>query len=222
MFYGFGVIRLCIFLYLSTQWREIMNFWSSKERPFLTFPYTRLEGTSLSTKIRFIGILFFTLFLIEHLLFQVLMEEANQYQIKLCNVTSISTLNNFMRRVRPHLLEVLPFHWTIFVIFQWLISVLAFGWNFVDFFIIILSLGITSRFTQINERLKRAKIFEMNHKFWHDTRIHYTNLVDLLQYIDKKIAALILLAISHNLFLICTKVFEAIRLNSRIICEYFN
>lgn len=211
MFYGFGVIRLCIFLYLSTQWREIMSYWHAKERPFLALPYVRIEGISLSLKIRLTGLVFFTLYLIEHLLFQVLMEEVNQHQIMLCNVTHLSALNNFMRIVRPHLLEILPFHWTIFIIFQWLISVLAFGWNFVDYFIIIISLGISTRFTQLNERLKRTKCHEMGSKFWIDTRVHYTNLVDLVQFIDKKIAALVLIAMSHNLFLICTKVFESIR-----------
>lgn len=211
MFYGFGVIRMCIFLYLSTQWRIIMSYWHKKELPFLNFPYVRLKGFSLSLKIRIVGALFFVLFLIEHLLFQVMMEEANQYQIKLCNVTSITALNNFMRRVRPHILEVLPFHWTLFVVFQWLISILAFGWNFVDYFIITLSLCLSTRFNQLNERLKRVKNHEMDSQFWLDTRVHYTNLVDLLQFIDKKIAALMLLAMSHNLFLICTKIFEAIR-----------
>lgn len=189
------------------------------ERSFLNLPYTRLKGISLSLKIRLIGALFFGLFLIEHLLFLVLMEEANQYQMKLCNVTSITALNNFMRRVRPHILEVLPFHWTLFVVFQWLISILAFGWNFVDYFLIILSLCMATRFNQLNDRLKRTKNHEMDNKFWLDTRIHYTNLVDLLQYIDKKIAALVLISMSHNLFLVCTKVFEAIR--CRYLYQYF-
>jgi gustatory receptor len=212
MFYGFGLLRLVIFLFLSTRWREIMIYWSKKEQPFLDLPYTQIRGFTLALKIRLIGILFVILFLTEHLLFQVLMETINQNQMKICNVTTMTALNNFMRIVRPHLLEVLPYHWTLFVIFQWLISSLSFGWNFVDYFLIIISLGISTRFTQINERLKRAQLHEMNHKFWLDTRIHYTNLVDLLQFIDQKIAPLILLCMTQNLFLVCTKVFEAIRL----------
>lgn len=211
MFYGFGVIRIAVFLHLATQWKQIMTFWNSKELPFLSHPYTRLKGFSLNFKIRSLGALFFTLYLIEHLSFLTMMQLYNKEQIRICNVTSITPLHNFMRRVRPHLLEVLPFHWAIWVVFQSLISQLAFGWNFVDYFISVLSLVITTRFKQINERMKRTKEEDLNSKFWYDTRIHYTALVDLLQYIDGKMATLILLSMLHNLFLLCTKIFEAIR-----------
>jgi gustatory receptor len=202
---------MAIFLYLATQWKQIMTFWHSKELPFLSHPYKRLKGFSLNFKIRSLGALFFILYLIEHITFLTMMQMYNEEQIRICNVTSITPLNNFMRRVRPHLLEVLPFHWAIWAVFQWLISQLAFGWNFVDYFLSILSLAIATRFKQINERMKKLKEEELNPKFWHETRIHYTALVDLLQFVDSKIAALVLISMLHNLFLLCTKIFEAIR-----------
>lgn len=137
--------------------------------------------------------------------------QDNHNQLVTCNVTSVPFLHNYMRRERPHLLDVLPYRWWIFPIFQWTITLLAFSWNYVDFFIIIISLGLSTRFNQLNERLRRARKFEMDHKFWLSIRLHYTNLVELLTFIDEKISLLVILSMSHNLFLVCTKIFEAVK-----------
>lgn len=211
MFYGFAVIRAYNFLYLATKWKEIMGFWYEKELPFLHDPYT-MSCFGLSLKVYLIGFVFLIFYLTEHVMFIVMELRDNNYQMTYCNVTSISVLNNYMRRERPHLLLVLPYRWWIFPFFQWTITLLAYGWNFVDYFIIIISLGLSSRFNQLNRRLRNTKAHVMDHKFWLDIRIHYTNLVELLRYIDRKIGVLMIVAMSHNLFLICTKVFEAIRL----------
>lgn len=210
MFYGFAVARAYIFLYLATKWKEIVVFWYDKERPFLYEPYT-MSSFSLSIKAHLIGFVFSIFYLIEHLTFIGMELHDNNYQLTYCNVTSISFLNNYMRRERPHLLDVLPYHWWIFPFFQWTITLMAFGWNFVDYFIISISLGLSTRFNQLNRRLIHATSNQMTRKFWIDIREHYTNLVDLLHFIDRKIALLILVSMLQNLFLIATKVFEAIR-----------
>lgn len=210
MFYGFAVVRGYIFLYLATKWKEIIIFWYDKERPFLYEPYT-MAGFNLSIKTRLIGLIFFIFYLIEHLMFIGMELHDNQYQLTYCNETRISFLNNYMRRERPHLLDVLPYHWWIFPFFQWTITLMAFGWNFVDYFIIVISLGLSTRFNQLNRRLRRTANHQMTIKFWIDIRKHYTCLVELLQFIDRKIAPLILICMLQNLFLIATKIFEAIR-----------
>ncbi|CAG9805823.1 unnamed protein product [Chironomus riparius] len=214
MFYGFAVARAYTFLYLATKWKEIVVFWYDKERPFLNEPYT-MSRFNLSIKVYLIGFVFFIFYLTEHLTFIGVELHDNNYQLTYCNVTSISFLNNYMRRERPHLIDILPYHWWIFPFFQWTITLMAFGWNFVDYFIISISLGLSTRFNQLNRRLIHATSNQMSRKFWLDIRVHYTNLVDLLHFIDRKIALLILISMLQKLFLIATKVFEAIRYADR-------
>jgi gustatory receptor len=211
MFYGFGMIRVYIFLYLATQWKEIMEFWYMKERALLYETYPMPKGWSMSKKFHIMGFVFMFLYLSEHLTFIGMQIHANQVQLDECNVTDITPLNNYMRRLRPHILDVLPYRWWIYPFFQWTITLMAFGWNYVDYFIIILSIGLSTRFNQVNERLKRTRHDDMNHKFWNDIRVDYCNLVDLLRYVDGKVAMLVLLSLLHNLFLLCTKIFEAIK-----------
>lgn len=211
MFYFDCVVQSCLFLFLAIKWKGIMSFWLKMEKPFLSKPYT-MEGMSLSMKIRLIGIVFVLFYLTEHLMFIGMELYDNHNQIVLCNVSKrITFLQNYMRRERPHLLDLLPYHWWIFPIFQWTITLMAMCWNYVDYFIIILSLGLSTRFNQLNERLRRTQINQMDRKFWLEIRIHYSNLVDLLEFVDNQISLLVLFSLSHNLFLMCTKIFELIK-----------
>lgn len=209
MFYGDSVLQSLIFLYLATEWKEIITLWHKMEKPFLYEPYA-MKGMSLSLKIQLIGLVILVLFLTEHMMFIGMELHANGNQLAMCNVTTVSFLRNYMRRERPHLLDVLPYHWIIFPIFQWTLMCLVFCWNYVDYFIIILSLGISTRFEQLNERLRQTPKHQMDRKFWLEVRLHYTNLVCLLEFVDEKISLLVLLSMSHNLFLVCTKIFEAV------------
>lgn len=210
MFYGGCVLQSWIFMYLATKWKDIIAVWHKMEKPFLSEPYT-MKGMNLSLKIRLIGFVFLVFFLTEHLMFIAMELQENQHQLTICNVTDVTFLNNYMRRERPHLLSVLPFHWWIFPIFQWTITCLAFCWNYVDYFLIILSLGLSTRFNQLNDRLRQTPKHQMSRNFWLEIRLHFTNLVYLLEFIDEKISLLVLLSLSHNLFLVCTKISEAVK-----------
>jgi gustatory receptor len=209
MFYFDAVVQSILFLQLATKWKDIMSFWMKKEEPFLYEPYTR--SCRLSLRVKLIGVVFFMFYLTEHLMFIAMQLEYNYHQLTTCNVTDVPFLQNYMRRLRPHLLDVLPYHWWIFPPFQWTITLMAFCWNYVDYFIVIISLGISTRFNQLNERLLQTPQDQKDGKFWMDIRLHYTNLVDLLEYIDDQISLLVLFSMSHNLFLVCTKIFEAVK-----------
>lgn len=107
---------------------------------------------------------------------------------------------------------------------------MAFCWNYVDYFLIILGIVISTRFNQLNDRLRQTPIHQMDRKFWLEIRLHFTNLVHLLEFIDEKIFLLVLLSMSHNLFLVCTKIAEAVKwdfnfrwdANSSIFCLIFS
>ena len=210
MFYFDAVAQTLIFLHLATKWKNIIFYWSKMERPILLEPYKEL-GRTYSRKVQMIGGIFFVCFLIEHFMFIAVECNHNLYQLRMCNITQVTALNNYFRRERPHLLDVIPYYWWIFPIFQWTISLMAFNWNFVDYFIIILSLCLSTRFDQLNQRLRHTRKHQMDQKFWLDIRLHYTNLVDLVEFIDGEISLLVLFSMSHNLFLVCTKIFEAIK-----------
>lgn len=91
-----------------------------------------------------------------------------------------------------------------------------------DTFIIVTSIGLATRFKQINQRLEEIKnevksigICEdtfcnknfqfqpMDESLWADIRHHYVQLCELVEVVDKNLAVIILLCCSNNLYFIC-------------------
>lgn len=85
----------------------------------------------------------------------------------------------------------------------------TFAWNYMDVFIMAISLGLSTRFQQINLRLARlmqtsvARTPFIHPSLWREVRLHYVQLCELLDSVDENLAALILLSCANNLYFIC-------------------
>lgn len=181
------------------------------EKPFLFPPY---KPINLARKIRILGIIFFAFFLIEHITFILVEIQHVNLQMNTCNFTGkYPFLQVYLYRERPHLFRIISDSSSAYLypIFQFTITCLAFSWNFVDFFLIMLAIGLSTRFNQLNLRLQTTPTHQMDNEFWLEIRLHYTNLIDLLDYVNDFIPFLLLLSLSHNIFLVMGKVFEAIK-----------
>lgn len=93
---------------------------------------------------------------------------------------------------------------------QWLSTTMAFTWNYLDLLIVVISLGLSTRFNQINHRL-RSNDYNgiMTDQYWLSIRLHYIELVELLNRVDHEISLVILLSCSSNLFYICYQVYNS-------------
>ena len=117
MFYADSVLQSSIFLYLATEWKDIIAYWHKMEKPFLFEPYT-MRGIKLPLKTRLIGFIFLIFFLTEHLMFLSMALYESNNQLVMCNVSNVPALQNFMRRLRPHLLDFLPITGVFFQFFN--------------------------------------------------------------------------------------------------------
>lgn len=104
-----------------------------------------------------------------------------------------------------------------------------------DLFVMMVSIGLSSRFKQINEDLQRIKgqviknlcdlkfdielmnVYEnqnfqhMSNDFWALRRTQYRKLAGLCMTVDNAISQITLLAISNNLFFISVQLLRSIR-----------
>ncbi|XP_031638769.1 gustatory receptor for sugar taste 64f-like [Contarinia nasturtii] len=98
----------------------------------------------------------------------------------------------------------------------------TFLWNFLDVFIVVISIGLTMHFKLFNHDLNRANGMHMPKQFWIDRRAQYRRLCDLVNVVDKRIAHIILLSFSNNLFFICKQLFQSLRpLPTYLLMIYF-
>lgn len=127
-----------------------------KEEKFLRAPYKRCTWR-LSKKIKFTATLVIVLGFIEHCLF--LFNSAfNQYQhVKQNNITVDDVLSYFLENQFGFIFQKIPF-WLPYGIFVEVMNLsFTFGWNYMEIFVMIVSLGLGTRFQQINQRIERFR-----------------------------------------------------------------
>lgn len=90
----------------------------------------------------------------------------------------------------------------------------AFSFSYADIFIMLLSMGITTRFQQFDQQLFKS-VTENSDKAtrftWRNLRVHYTQLVELTKYIDSNISHLVLISTGHNMMTLILKIYYAFK-----------
>lgn len=138
----------------------------------------------------------------------------NQIIINSCHLNESEFFHSYLLAYRYHLASVIPYHVLEYPIYLWVDILTTFSWNFIDVFIILVSVALDTRFKQINHRIlttrNRSLSFNVNTQIWNDIRIHYYGLMELVEKVDDEISILILLSTGHNLFNLCVIIFRCL------------
>ncbi|XP_026323297.1 gustatory receptor for sugar taste 64f-like [Hyposmocoma kahamanoa] len=87
----------------------------------------------------------------------------------------------------------------------------TFNWNFADAFVICISLYLTSRLQQINDRIVAVRGKFAPALFYRTAREDYTKIVGLIRKIDEVINGVIFVSFAINVFIICMQLLRAIK-----------
>lgn len=78
-------------------------------------------------------------------------------------------------------------------------------------FVIIISIGLTSKFEQLNDELRKMKgIRGISPEYWSEYRVYYREIVGLIAIVDRAVSKIILISISNNLFFICVQLLRSL------------
>lgn len=93
-----------------------------------------------------------------------------------------------------------------------MVNILAtFAWSFMDLFVMLISVGLSSRFELINTMLFRAKGKPMTEDFWAEYRSNYRQLCNLCTTIDDAVAVITIVSFSNNLYFICVQLLNSLK-----------
>lgn len=115
MFYFDCTFQTALLLFLATKWKQIMSFWHSMEKPFLSAPY-KISGISLSLKIKLISFMFTVFYFSEHFLFIGMEVHSNMNQLKVRFRVSLNPSTELSRLQSPNFRCAMFqkfHHWTI-------------------------------------------------------------------------------------------------------------
>jgi len=80
-----------------------------------------------------------------------------------------------------------------------------------DLFVMLISIGLSSRFKQINENMIKFKGQPMPVEFYAEHRQYYRNLCDLCESVDDAIGKITLVSFSNNLYFICVQLLNSLK-----------
>lgn len=184
-----------------------MVVWSEKEKRFLKFPYKRV-GWKLSKKVRVTAIVILCLACGEHVLFLVT-SGYNQYKkVERCNVTVENPLSFFLRNQFHFFFVQVKFNLALGLFVEIVNISMTFAWNYMELFVMIVSIGLYTRFQQINNRLEGMRRRVLPETQWGDVRTDYVTLCELMEKVDYELRYLLLLSNLNNLYFICFQLFN--------------
>ena len=133
-----------------------MHVYKEKEERFLSHPY-KPYGFKLSFKIRFTATIVIILAFAEHAFF-VTNNAYNQYMtVTHCNWTIEKPLSYFLEYQFYFFFSKIKFNLPLGLFVEFMNLSYTFGWNYMEIFVMIVSLGMLTRFWQINYRLDSLK-----------------------------------------------------------------
>lgn len=133
----------------------------------------------------------------------------NQQTIDNCRLNESEFFHSYLIANRYHLTRVIPYHIVEFPIYEWINILMTYSWNFIDLFIILISVGLAARFNQINGRLIDGA-GNNSERFWSEIRVNYYALVELVDEIDKEISVIVVVSTGRNVFSVCVVIFQSL------------
>nr|CAD7200275.1 unnamed protein product [Timema douglasi] len=107
-------------------------------------------------------------------------------------------------------------HWKgVAVLFVNLVA--TFIWNYVDLFLILVSLSVAQRFRQINALLFRVKGKDLPERFWKKVRSDYNGVAQLTALLDSYLSEIVLLSFGNNLYFIGLQLNNSLRPNRDLL-----
>lgn len=75
--------------------------------------------------------------------------------------------------------------------------------------IICISITLSYRFDQFNDRVQSLIGQAMSEELWYEIRTHYGYLEDLVLHVDKHLSNIVLISCANNMYFICYFIFKA-------------
>ncbi|XP_054085602.1 gustatory receptor for sugar taste 64b [Zeugodacus cucurbitae] len=215
-FHNSGTISLFVvcmlehlyFWRLAIKWPFIMRAWRRTEEIFLRPPYRIYATYNMKARIYALTCLVMCSAMVEHSFLVFNSFHKSNLERTQCKY-NITFWESLYSRERPHLSRVVPFNIWYLPVVEWINLTLAYPRSFTDAFIICVSVGLAARFHQLYLRIDAVHNKALPMLFWTEVREHFLELMHLMRLLNDKIAPLILLACSNNMYFICFQLFNS-------------
>lgn len=198
-------IRFC-FGRMARRWPELMRHWARVEQQMPALQ-THMERQRLAYRIKIVSIVVMTMSLAEHVLNIIsIVSYSNR-----CNPNQADPIRNYFLAEQSQLFRFVEYRPVLAFMGKVINSSATFLWTYMDLFVILVSLGLASRFRQINESLRRYKGAAMPEQFWREHRVWYRSMCDLCNAVDDAVAHITMVSFANNLYFVCVQLLRSLK-----------
>ncbi|XP_068149019.1 gustatory receptor for sugar taste 61a [Drosophila tropicalis] len=202
-FFIMGMIICASFVSFARCWSRLIVPWSCLDILMLFPPYIPPKR-SLKYKLRLLGTCLSIVAMVEHALYYASGYYSYRMHVLHCHTNhSRITFASYVQKEFADIFEIIPYN-IISVFYAFFLNgTFTFIWNFMDLFIMLVSLGLAQRFQQFARRvLKLANCFVPD-ALWSDIRMDHVRLCELLELVDFSMSVIILISCLNNVYFIC-------------------
>ncbi|XP_036337263.1 gustatory receptor 5a for trehalose-like [Rhagoletis pomonella] len=191
------------FLRLAAKWPKLMRKWQRVERQ-LPPHQTWREREALSVRVHKVTFVLITLSLTEHLLSTISAIHFANY----CPSRN-DPIESYFMSVVSQIFFVLDYSPWLAWVGKILNVLMTFGWSYMDVFLMIIGIGLSSLFGQVQSSLHRVRGQVMPESYWTHTRLQYRLICDLIEQVDAAVSGIIMLSFANNLYFVCIQLLKS-------------
>ncbi|XP_017059516.1 gustatory receptor for sugar taste 64a-like [Drosophila ficusphila] len=203
VFFSCVLSAYIVVIRLAKKWPELIRYWTKTEMVFNKTPY-EMPKRNLWRRVQLAALAIIALSLGEHALFQVSAILSYQRRINLCtNITRVASFDDYIQRNYDYVFQLLPYSPIVAAFVLIANGACTFVWNYMDLFIMMVSMGLSYRFEQITGRIRKLEHEEVSESVFIQIREHYVKMCELLEFVDNAMSSLILISCFNNLYFVC-------------------
>ncbi|KAJ2943959.1 hypothetical protein O0L34_g8282 [Tuta absoluta] len=212
IFYGNALLSLIVSWRVISSWKHVAEVWKRAETAGMYFP----PDVRIRRRIISVTCVVAVCAVVEHILS---MMSATGFDIP-----PEEYFDRYILASHGFLLQQHEYNYWLAIPIFILSKLATILWNFQDLIIILISMGLTSRYNRLNTYVSHVVYTEKNNKdipklgtelylqvqLWRHLREAYVRQAALVRIVDRKIGALVLLSNMNNFYFICLQLFNGI------------
>ncbi|XP_011340011.1 gustatory receptor for sugar taste 64f isoform X2 [Ooceraea biroi] len=200
VFYVTSMVTAILFVRLAMQWPCLALTWEKLEREF-TSRHRQVSKTTLRTRFKIVTAVVMLLALVEH---GASVLSAYMSAIECAEFRGDKdVIGTYFQSQFPQIFSSMSYSLWKGIIVDVINILSTFSWNFVDLFLILISIALADQFRQMNSRLFAIRGKAMPEWWWAEARSDYNHLATLTRRVDSHISGIVLLSFATNLYFIC-------------------
>ncbi|XP_049800294.1 gustatory receptor 5a for trehalose-like [Schistocerca nitens] len=204
VFFACSALASLLFVQLARDWPALAAAWDAVERR-LAPRYGYPRGVARRCRVVTATVLLSAL--VEHLLSNAPTAVETYY----CSPSGFAFLRIYFTSKYYYVLDYLGYNFAVNFCTAFISIIATFAWNYVDLFIILLSIAITERFKQINIAVKSCTDKVVGEREWRQLRLDYNSLAQLTKTVDRHVNKIVLLSFATNLYFVCLQFLHSMK-----------